>query len=85
MSDMAQEGFPEDRRAFFRTLGRNLVLGVTGGGIAAMIQYGRINTCINEASPCSSCVMLKPRMTEMMTDRYPNSSMVCYHLLFGVD
>jgi hypothetical protein len=59
MSDMAQEGFPEDRRAFFRTLGRNLVLGVTGGGIAAMIQYGRINTCINEASPCSSCVALK--------------------------
>lgn len=59
MSDMATEGFPEDRRAFFRTLGRNLVLGVTGGGIAAMIRYGRINTCINEASPCSTCVALK--------------------------
>jgi hypothetical protein len=59
MSDMATEGFPEDRRAFFRTLGRNLVLGITGGGIATMIKYGRINTCINVTSPCSSCVALK--------------------------
>ncbi|HVR82937.1 MAG TPA: hypothetical protein VMU54_01415 [Planctomycetota bacterium] len=59
MTDMAQEGFPEDRRAFFKTLGRNLALGITGGGIAWMIQNGRINTCINEFSPCSSCVALK--------------------------
>jgi hypothetical protein len=59
MTDMAKEGFPEDRRTFFRTLGRNLALGVTGGGIAYMIKHGQINTCINESSPCRSCVALK--------------------------
>ena len=59
MSDMTQEGLPEDRRAFFRTMGRNLVLGITGGGIALMIKHGSISTCINVASPCSSCVALK--------------------------
>jgi hypothetical protein len=59
MTNMAKEGFPEDRRTFFKTLGRNLALGVTGGGIAWMIKNGRINTCINELSPCSSCVALK--------------------------
>lgn len=59
MSSMAKEGFPEDRRTFFKTMGRNLVLGVTGGGIVSMIYSGRINTCINELSPCSSCVALK--------------------------
>ena len=59
MTDMTKEGFPEDRRTFFKTLGRNLALGITGGGIAWMIKNGRINTCINELSPCSSCVALK--------------------------
>jgi hypothetical protein len=59
MTDMAKEGFPEDRRAFFRTMGRNLVIGLAGGGIAVMIKNGQINTCINEASPCNSCVALK--------------------------
>ncbi|HZE99121.1 MAG TPA: hypothetical protein VE981_19100 [Planctomycetota bacterium] len=59
MSDMATEGFPEDRRAFFRTMGRNLALGLAGGGIALMIKRGQINTCINESSPCNSCVALK--------------------------
>jgi len=59
MTDMAKEGFPEDRRAFFRTMGRNLVIGLTGGGIAVMIKQGRINTCINESSPCRTCVALK--------------------------
>ena len=59
MSNMAKEGVPEDRRAFFKTVGRNLVLGITGGGIAYMIKNGKINTCINELSPCSSCVALK--------------------------
>lgn len=59
MTDMAQEGAPEDRRTFFKTVGRNLVLGITGGGIALMIKHGRISTCINELSPCNSCVALK--------------------------
>ncbi|MBV8879941.1 MAG: hypothetical protein JO332_08265 [Planctomycetaceae bacterium] len=59
MTDMAQEGFPEDRRAFFKTLGRNLALGVTAGSVVYMIKNGRINTCINELSPCNSCVALK--------------------------
>jgi hypothetical protein len=59
MSDMDKEGIPEDRRAFFKTMARNLVLGITGGGIALMIKHGQISTCINVASPCSSCVALK--------------------------
>jgi hypothetical protein len=59
MSDMPNEGIPEDRRTFFKTVGRNLVLGITGGGIAYMIRHGQISTCINVASPCSSCVALK--------------------------
>ena len=59
MSDMAKEDITEDRRSFFKTVGRNLVLGVTGGGIALMIKHGRISTCINQLSPCNSCVALK--------------------------
>jgi len=59
MSDMSQEESLEGRRAFFKALGRNLILGVTGGGIALMIRHGQISTCINEVSPCSSCVVLK--------------------------
>jgi hypothetical protein len=59
MSDVTKEDDTEDRRTFFKTLGRNLVLGVTGGGIALMIRHGRISTCINEVSPCNSCVALK--------------------------
>jgi hypothetical protein len=59
MSDMSQQESLEGRRAFFKTLGRNLVLGVTGGGIALMIRNGQISTCINELSPCNSCVALK--------------------------
>jgi hypothetical protein len=59
MTNMANEGFPEDRRSFFRTMGRNLVLGLAGGGIAVMIKEGRINTCINESSPCRTCIALK--------------------------
>lgn len=58
MNPMAQESDPEGRRAFFKTVGRTLVLGVTGAGIAAMIQKGRIDTCINELSPCRKCVVL---------------------------
>jgi len=58
MNDMV-EGSEEGRRAFFRTVGRSLVLGLTGAGVAAMAQKGRIEVCINELSPCSKCVVLK--------------------------
>ncbi len=54
-----QEADQEGRRAFFKTVGRTLVLGVTGAGIAAMVQKGRIDTCINVLSPCRQCVALK--------------------------
>jgi len=53
------EGSEEGRRAFFRAVGRTLVLGLTGAGVAAMVQKGRIEVCINELSPCSKCVVLK--------------------------
>ncbi len=53
-----QEG-SEDRREFFKTLGRTLVLGITGAGIAAMVHKGRIDVCINELSPCAKCVVLQ--------------------------
>jgi hypothetical protein len=56
--DMSENG-AEDRRAFFKTIGRTLVLGLTGAGVTVMIQKGRIDTCINELSPCSQCVVLK--------------------------
>lgn len=59
MTDMTKEDQTEDRRTFFKTVGRNLVLGVTGGGIALMIKHGQISTCINVASPCTTCVALK--------------------------
>jgi hypothetical protein len=59
MTDMANEDATEDRRTFFKTIGRNLVLGVTGGGIALMIRQGRISTCLQETSPCNTCVALK--------------------------
>jgi hypothetical protein len=53
-----QEPAQEDRRAFFKTVGRTLVLGLTGAGVAAMVRKGTIDTCINELSPCSKCVVL---------------------------
>ena len=58
MSDEKKPLGTEDRREFFKTLGRTLVLGVTGAGVAVMIQKGRIDTCINELSPCSQCAVL---------------------------
>jgi hypothetical protein len=58
MTPMSQESDPEGRRAFFKTLGRTLVLGVTGAGIVTMVQKGRIETCINVMSPCRTCVAL---------------------------
>jgi hypothetical protein len=54
-----QESDQEGRRAFFKTIGRTLILGATGVGIAGMVQKGRIDTCINELSPCRQCVALK--------------------------
>ena len=54
-----QNGSTEDRRAFFKTIGRTLVLGITGAGVAAMVQKGTIEVCINELSPCNQCVALK--------------------------
>lgn len=53
-----QETTPEGRRAFFKTVGRTLILGATGAGIVTMIQKGKIDTCINELSPCRKCVVL---------------------------
>ena len=57
MNDMP-EGSDDSRRAFFRTVGRTLVLGLTGAGVAGMVHKGRIEVCINELSPCSKCVVL---------------------------
>ena len=53
-----QESDQEGRRAFFKTIGRTLILGATGVGIGAMAQKGRIDTCINVLSPCRTCVAL---------------------------
>jgi len=54
MADTPEEG----RRAFFKTVGRTLVLGATGAGLFAMVKNGRVEICINELSPCSKCLML---------------------------
>lgn len=59
MTTMTQQEGSEDRREFFKTIGRTLVLGLTGAGVAAMVQKGRVEICINELSPCSKCVVLK--------------------------
>ena len=59
MTPMMQNEGSEDRRAFFKTIGRTLVLGLTGAGVAAMVRKGRVDICINELSPCSKCVVLK--------------------------
>jgi hypothetical protein len=56
---MTQESDPEGRRAFFKTVGRTLILGATGAGIVSMVRKGRIDTCINELSPCRTCVAFK--------------------------
>lgn len=58
MTLMTQESDQEGRRAFFKTVGRTLVLGVTGAGIVTMVQKGRIESCINVLSPCRTCVVL---------------------------
>jgi hypothetical protein len=53
-----QSSDAEGRRAFFKTIGRTLVLGATGAGLYTMIQKGRVDVCINELSPCRVCVAL---------------------------
>jgi len=53
-----QEANQEGRRAFFKTVGRTLVLGMTGAGIVTMVRKGNIDICINELSPCRKCVAL---------------------------
>jgi len=58
MTSMTQDPNPEGRREFFKTVGRTLVLGATGAGLFTMIQKGRVDTCINELSPCRKCVAL---------------------------
>jgi hypothetical protein len=58
MTHTMQDEDSEGRRAFFKTVGRTLVLGLTGAGVAAMIQQGKIDVCINELSPCSKCIVL---------------------------
>jgi hypothetical protein len=55
---MTQSEGSEDRREFFKTVGRTLVLGLTGAGVAAMIHKGKIEVCVNELSPCGKCVVL---------------------------
>lgn len=52
----------EGRREFFKTVGRSLVLGLTGTGVAAMAWRGRIDLapCIDEQGPCARC----PRITK---------------------
>jgi len=51
----------EDRREFFRSVGRHLVLGATGAGLAAMYAAGLIDpkACINESGPCAMCIKLR--------------------------
>lgn len=59
MDDTQKEALEaENRRAFMKTVGRTLVLGLTGAGIAVMIKKGQIDPCINQLSPCSQCVVL---------------------------
>jgi hypothetical protein len=47
----------EGRREFFKTVGRSLVLGLTGAGVATMVYRGRIDLseCIDEKGPCARC------------------------------
>jgi len=49
----------QPRREFFKSLGRNLILGLTGAGVAVMIRKGTIEICINEKAPCTQCSLLK--------------------------
>ncbi len=58
MDGMTESGVPEGRREFFKTLGRGLVLGLTGAGAAYMAKNGRIEVCLQQHSPCTTCVAL---------------------------
>jgi hypothetical protein len=57
-SRATDEGHKEPRREFFKSVGRNLILGLTGAGVAVMIRNGQI-VCINELAPCTHCSLLK--------------------------
>lgn len=54
-----QDNREEGRRAFFKSVGRAMVLGLTGTGIAYMARNGQIDICINEHVPCTRCTLLK--------------------------
>jgi hypothetical protein len=47
----------DSRREFFKSLGRNLILGLTGAGVAVMFRNGQI--CLKEYEPCNQCSLLK--------------------------
>jgi hypothetical protein len=58
---MEEKKEPADRREFFKTVGRGLVLGLTGAGVAYLAKTGRLDPtaiCINEHGPCTRCTML---------------------------
>ena len=57
----ATQAVPEGRREFFKTVGRSLILGVTGAGVASMAWKGRIDLapCIDEQGPCARCPRIK--------------------------
>jgi hypothetical protein len=56
---VTEEGAKQPRREFFKSLGRNVILGLTGAGVAVMIREGTIEICINEKAPCTQCSLLK--------------------------
>jgi hypothetical protein len=54
----AENGAEEGRRAFFKSVGRAMVLGLTGAGITYLARNGQIDICINEHVPCTRCTLL---------------------------
>lgn len=59
MGEKTPVELPEDRRSFFKTVGRTLMIGLTGGTVVYMVKSGKIDTCIQELSPCTTCAVLK--------------------------
>lgn len=55
---MSTEENKEPRREFFKSLGRNLILGFTGAGLAVMIKNGQV-VCLKEYEPCNHCSLLQ--------------------------
>jgi hypothetical protein len=56
---VTEEAGKQPRREFFKSLGRNVILGLTGAGVAVMIRKGTIEICIQEHAPCTQCSLLK--------------------------